>query len=67
VSDAGYKVKKRWLLGYIIWPCFPVKIWPGGDECEFIGHRFWEFIFEWFVAPFWDGKIKVVGEWETEE
>ena len=59
-----YKVKKRWLTGYAILPCFTIKTMENEEGCELTCNNLLSTIFELFFAPFWSGKIAVTGSYE---
>lgn len=56
-----YQVKKKYIDGYAILPCFKVKCIENGFGAELICNDFLSFLFLFF-APFWSGKITVTGE-----
>lgn len=55
-----YEVKKKWINGYAVLPCFTVKILEGTQGAEFTCNETLQFIFEHIIAPFWNGKIHVI-------
>lgn len=58
--------KKKWIIGYAMFPCFKVKTLENGMSAELICNKFLAWVFDWFISPFWSGAIVVTGEYEEE-
>ena len=61
-----YRVKKYYLLGYVMLPCFTIKTMVGEFEAQLTCGPVLEWIFKVFFAPFWRGRIVITGQ-EVEE
>ena len=50
------------LYGYIILPCFKIRICKNCDEMEMICNNLLCKIFELFFLPFWTGMVTITDE-----
>ena len=60
---SGYHVEKRWMVGWVMLPCFTIRTMDGDMEAELTCCKALEWIFIHFFAPFWKGKIHITGEY----
>ena len=61
-----YTVKKTWQEGYVMLPCFTVKMLKGGTDAQLTCGPVREWIFKNFFAMFWTGAIHITKEYTTE-
>lgn len=52
-----YRVNKKYRYGYVMLPCFKVKMLEGTEGVDLECGSILEWIFEHFFAPFWSGKV----------
>lgn len=65
-----YSVKKTWLCGYVMLPCFTIRELKGTGEPELTCSDFLQWLFEKVFARFWTGKVWItheITEGETDE
>ena len=53
------EIKKTWVEGWIVLPCFTVKTLENSDRADMTCCAFLQRIFSIFFAPFWNGEIHV--------
>ena len=59
-----YTVKKKWLTGWTMLPCFTIKTMEGSRDADLTCGKVLEWLFTTFFAPFWDGGIHITGSYE---
>ena len=62
-----YTVRKEWLVGWAVLPCFKVKMLKGTEGAEMTCGAFLGWIFEYIFAPFWNGGIHITGSYTEGE
>lgn len=59
-----YEVKKEWIEGYAMLPCFTIKALKGSLEADLTCNNFLQWIFQHIFAPWWNGTIYITKEYE---
>lgn len=56
-------MNKKWITGYVLFPCFTIKTLEGCNDAEMTCSRFLEAVFDLFFHWFWDGAVHVTGSY----